>query len=61
MSPFENRDTKEDTLQLTDKLMGVLLISPPEEEEQMEEQCNSGKSKFVKIDSHQDLEIDNIV
>ena len=46
MSPFKNRDTKEDTPQLIDKQIGVLPISPPGEEEQMKAQCNSDDSQF---------------
>ena len=61
MPLFENRDTKADIPQLTDKLIGVLPISQPEEEEQMKEQCNSDDSTFFEIDSDNDSEIDNIV
>ena len=46
MFPLKNSDTKEDTLQLTHTLIGVLPISPPGEKEQMKEQCNSDDCEF---------------
>ena len=51
MSPFENSDTKEDTLQLTKTLIGALSIMPLGEEGQMKEQYNSDNSEFFKINS----------
>ena len=61
MSPFENRDTKEDTPQLTDKLTGVLSILPLGEEEQTRNNATQMTLSFFGINSDDDSEIDNIV
>ena len=61
MAHFENNTIKEDSPQLTDTLIGVLPISPPEEEEQTDKQCNSDESQFFQADAEDSSEIDNIV
>ena len=59
-TPFKNNIKKDDP-QLTDTLIGVLPISPPEEEEQTDKQCDLDDSEFYEADSEDETKIDNIV
>ena len=61
LAPFESNTIKEDSPQSTNTLIGVLHISPLEEEEQTDKKYDLDDSEFFEANSKDNSEIGNIV